>query len=73
MKTGRCFELNRVGASVWELLVGPARASQVAEGLAARYRADLHTVTGDVERLLGELERERLVERVAAPEAPGPR
>jgi hypothetical protein len=62
MQTGRCFELNRVGAEVWALLASPTAVSELCEHLASRYRVDRDLLARDVTILVGELLKEQLVD-----------
>ena len=60
----RYHGLDRVGARIWDLLAEPVGVDELVAELAARYDADDATLRADLERFLGEMEREGLVERV---------
>ena len=55
------FALNKTGEVVWELLDSPATAEAIGRELAKRFTVELEAAAGDCARILGDLERERLV------------
>lgn len=65
LATGACFELNRVGAQVWELLLPGSTESAICEALAERYSVTREVLAADVRRLLIELLQNRLLESSA--------
>lgn len=52
-RSGKCFELNRLGATVWSRIDGARGASEVCQGLAADTRA-LEDARAFLERLIAE-------------------
>jgi hypothetical protein len=68
MKTGRCFELNRIGYEIWLLFEGGLAASVVCEQLARRYKVAIEVITRDVLAFAQTLGREALLE--ITPSAP---
>lgn len=64
MRTGICFELNRVGGEIWSILQTPVAVSTICDSLAATYRVTRLKVESDVNQLLMELLRVGLVEAV---------
>jgi hypothetical protein len=69
MTTGTCFELNRVGFEIWELLAGGATPKSICDALSKRYGTPQETLAPDVQRLLEALRQHELVEW----QEPGPR
>jgi hypothetical protein len=61
LKSGKCFEVNRMGFEIWKLLVDGSTAAAVCEQLAARYDVDRQSLIGDIDRLLDRLLTEGLV------------
>jgi len=53
--TGECFELNRVGAEVWEQIASGGDMTKVVTVLANRYRMAEDLISADVARLVDEL------------------
>jgi hypothetical protein len=53
--SGRYFELNDVGALVWEHLDGTNDVDALVDTVLTEYDADRDTVSKDVQDLLGEL------------------
>lgn len=66
MTTGNCFELNRIGTEIWDLLAPGASEETICAALGGRYRVERTVLAQDVRRLLEELERHELVERQGA-------
>jgi len=48
LTTGACFELNRVGFEIWELLASGAKEESICETLAQRYAVDREVLVADV-------------------------
>lgn len=61
MTTGNCFELNRIGAEIWELLAPGASEETICAALAERYPVERAVLVEDLRRLLEELQRHGLV------------
>jgi hypothetical protein len=53
--TGECFELNRVGADVWEQIASGGEVTKVVAVLASRYGVAEERVSADVAKLIEEL------------------
>jgi hypothetical protein len=62
MRSGECFELNRVGLRVWQALDGSRDISQLCDDLCATYSIDRETSRADVEMLVTSLLTAELVE-----------
>jgi hypothetical protein len=60
-ETGECFELNRVGASVWERLKRGDALTSIIDALAVEYTRDRALVSGDVTSLVQDLARHGIV------------
>jgi two-component SAPR family response regulator len=60
--TDAYFQLNDVGASIWELLDGSLEAEQVAEEISKEYSVDLATAESDVAEYISELLKVSLLE-----------
>jgi hypothetical protein len=58
---GECFELNVVGAAVWEHLGQGAPLPVLVETIADHYGVDRETVAADVLRLIDDLARQGIV------------
>jgi hypothetical protein len=67
MDTGRCFELNRVGAEVWGILQIPATCGEIYAQIVDRYRIGMTQAADEVGKLLGQLLDEKLIERGSIP------
>ena len=65
LQTGRCFELNRIGAEIWQLLAGGKSVGGACDALAERYPAARDVLRDDVLGLIRSLLREKLAEIVA--------
>jgi hypothetical protein len=71
MRSGVCFELNRTGVEVWNLLAGGASIRSLCETLAARYDMLDETITADVTSIVEALTRQKLVHPMPrTPETP---
>jgi len=53
--TGECFELNRVGAEVWEQIAGGGDMTKVVAVLANRYGVAEDRISADVATLIDEM------------------
>ena len=61
-RSGVCFELNRTGAEVWQLLAGGATIKSICAALSARYHVSNETVAADVAMIIDALRKQQLVE-----------
>ena len=59
--SGQYFELNAVGALLWDRLDGTHSVDDLIEAVLGEYDVDRETATTDVEDLLGEMIRAGLV------------
>jgi hypothetical protein len=66
MRSGVCFELNRTGVEVWNLLAKGATIRSLCAALAARYDVREDVINGDVTAIVEALVRQKLV-HVAPP------
>lgn len=62
---GRYFDLDVTGSRVWALLASPVALRELVATLEAEFEAPPGAIARDLAELLTELERERLVERLA--------
>jgi hypothetical protein len=62
MRSGACFELNRTGAEVWELLANGATGRSICATLATRYHVPDETIASDVRGIIDALRAQKLVE-----------
>jgi hypothetical protein len=60
--TGDCFELNGLGAEIWNLLAAGESSSEIAAKLALRYDVPEMTVADDVQTLVTDLARHGLLD-----------
>ena len=58
---GDCFELNRVGAEVWNAVVDGKPIETITRDIAARYDVSLDQVAEHINRLLDELTARKIV------------
>jgi hypothetical protein len=65
LQGGRCWELNRVGAEIWERLDGATTLSEIRDALAARYGVAADTIQADVLALTDALLGADLVQRTS--------
>ena len=72
MMSGRCWELNRVGAALWTLLESPTTLRQACDALSGRYDVELAVLQRDVIAIGDELIRAGLLVP-AGPAGPGTR
>jgi hypothetical protein len=61
LETGRCFQLNRLGAQIWESLEGGGSLDEVLESICSRFRMPREAIAGDVQCFLERLREEGLV------------
>ncbi len=59
--TGECFELNRIGARVWERLSRGENLVSITDSLAAEYALERALISSDVTRLVEDLTRHGIV------------
>ena len=59
--TGECFELNRMGARVWERIARGDDVASIADSLAAEFALERALVSRDVTSLLEDLARHGIV------------
>ncbi len=59
--TGECFELNRMGARVWERLSRGEDLVEIADSLAAESAVDRALISRDVTSLVEDLARHGIV------------
>ncbi len=62
LKTERYYGLDEVGTRVWEALAAGATLAEAAAAIEREFDAPAATIRADIEALLGDLVRERLVE-----------
>lgn len=62
---GRYFDLDATGSRVWALLASPVALRELVAALETEFEAPPGEILHDLAELLAELERERLVERLA--------
>lgn len=62
--TGRCWQLNRVGAAMLSQLETPKALSAVRDTLRSSYSVSAETLEADLCRLAGELLEAGLIERI---------
>jgi Coenzyme PQQ synthesis protein D (PqqD) len=67
-RSGVCFELNRTGAELWELLASGATVTSICAALAARYDVSTETIADDVNAIVDRLKQQKLVATSTAPE-----
>ncbi len=63
MVSGRCWELNRVGAALWTLLESPTTLRGACDALSGRYDVELAVLQRDVLAVGDELIRAGLLLR----------
>lgn len=61
MKSGAYYSIDKVGATIWELLASGCSSVQIAEALAQRFEGDRDEIASSVGRLLKRFEEEELV------------
>lgn len=55
MRSGAAFELNRIGAEIWELLRAGATEAAICDTLAAKYKVDRSVLESDVKQLVNSM------------------
>jgi hypothetical protein len=60
--TGAAFKLNHVGAAIWRQLDGKHDIAAITTDLAERYRVGTDQLRHDVDLLLEDLQRQRLID-----------
>jgi hypothetical protein len=63
MKSGGCFELNRIGSEIWKLLQEKKSLAGICDSLSARYSIAREVLATDVESLFESLVHAGLVEK----------
>jgi hypothetical protein len=66
LETGKCWELNPVGALIWEQLSRGESLGSVCLTVASRYSAAPEAVRSDTEKLVADLVAQGLLEREPA-------
>lgn len=66
VQRGQCYGMEKVTATVWELLAEPASIDQMCRRLVELYDVDSQLCQSDVARLIEQLQGEGLVEAVPA-------
>ncbi len=67
MRSGRYFGLDDVGAMVWALIEGRATRGVIVDRVYAEYDVSRDVLERDVDRLLDDLLKRRLVEYAVTP------
>jgi hypothetical protein len=62
MANGVYYSLDKAGGVVWEQIAATRTVSEIVSAVAARYDVSPERARGDVDRLLGELRQEALIE-----------
>jgi hypothetical protein len=70
LDTGICFELNRVGFEIWQLISDGMTPASICEVLSERYDVDRAALDVDVLRILDSLLKQRLVQPADQPTRP---
>jgi hypothetical protein len=75
LANGTYYSMDKGGAFVWELLQQQRSVGEIVDALAARYEVSREDAGGDLQRLMAELLKERLIdpageERVSGSAAP---
>jgi hypothetical protein len=63
MRTGRCWELNRVGFAIWQLVVTGKSPDEAAEAIATRFDVESGTSKRDVLAFVQSLADEGLLQQ----------
>jgi len=58
---GACYAFNPTALRVWRLLETPKTVAELRDGLMAEFEVDQETCEASLQRLLHEMQRERLV------------
>ena len=75
VRSGTCFDFNRVGTEIWNLLAGPRQVEQILTALAQSYVVDRDDMAREVMAFLQRLLDRQLLRIVKAARpgaAPGP-
>jgi coenzyme PQQ synthesis protein D (PqqD) len=67
VKSGVYYGLDRTGAWIWSFIQVPRTVAEIRASLVARYDVEPERAARDLDRLLGNLAREGLVEIRVAP------
>jgi len=67
LKSGRCWQLNAVGAEAWALLQEGSTLSNVVDALASRYDVGRAQLTADVRQIVNDLTAQGLIVQDAVP------
>jgi hypothetical protein len=70
VERGQYYNLNAVGARIWNLLETPRTLAQIVAALAEIYEAPEETIHAEADAFLGRLEREGLLEIVTIGDTP---
>ena len=68
VENGHCYGMEKATAAIWDLLAEPIAIDQMVERLTATYDVEAAECRADLERIVGQLEREGLVTVVSANE-----
>jgi hypothetical protein len=63
LDTKHYYNLNETGVRIWQLIDDAKDASEVAEKLSKEFEVDSMKALASIERLLGDLEKNRLIIR----------
>lgn len=69
LSTGIYYGLDKVGATIWQLIQTPASVAAIRDALVIRYQVDSATAQADLASFLDEMMNEGLVE-LSSGEAP---
>lgn len=70
LQTGKYFGLDTIAYRMWQLLVSSASADDAYAALAREYDVEPQILRNDLDRLLGQLVEQRLLEVAAKPDSP---
>jgi hypothetical protein len=59
--SGECFELNAVGAAVWELIGRGLELEAITDEIVRAYAVERSTASSDILRLIDDLARQGIV------------
>ena len=66
VRRGQCYGMDKVTARVWTLLAEPLDLDAICSDLIELYHVEADLCRGEVARLLEQMQKEGLVERVGA-------
>lgn len=66
VENGHCYGMEEVTVAVWDILAEPSDMATICSRLQDRYNVEPDRCRNDVERLMGQLRTEGLVETVSA-------